>query len=90
MIKDKKGIPKANIIIQILDYLYAFSEDFIVKPIKFKILIKESPKRIIVPKKLNNATGPFSMSKSKMKIIDVTKNVGMKNINISARTIPEK
>ena len=61
-----------------------------VNPIRFKIFINENPKRIIVPRKLNRAVAPFNMSKSIIKMIEVTKRVGMKNINKSAMTIPAK
>jgi hypothetical protein len=61
-----------------------------VNPIRFKIFINEKPKRIIVPRKLNMAVAPFNMSKSKINMIEVTKRVGMKNINKSAITIPAK
>jgi hypothetical protein len=65
------------------------SDDFIVKPIRFKILINDSPKRTIVPRKLSKATDPCSIFKPNIKIIEVTNNVGIKNMNISAKTIPE-
>ena len=61
-----------------------------VNPIRFKIFMNDNPKRIIVPRKLNRAVAPFNMSKSKINIIEVTKRVGMKNINKSAITIPAK
>ena len=73
-----------------LDYLYALSDVFIVNPIKFKIFINDNPNKIIVPRKLSKATDPFNMSKSKMKIMEVTNSVGIKKIVKSAKTIPEK
>ena len=52
--------------------------------------MNDKPNRIIVPRKLNKATDPFNMSKFKMKIIEATKRVGMKNIVKSAMTRPVK
>ena len=72
-----------------LAYLYAFSDDFIENPIKFKIFINDSPKHTIVPRKLKRASEPFSMSRFNMNIIEVTSSVGIKNMKRSAITIPE-
>lgn len=67
--------------------MYAFSESFIVNPNKFKILMKDRPKSIMVNMKPIKAY-PLNNYKSSMKIIEVTNKVGTKNIIKSAKTIP--